>query len=73
MDYTLTAYFPNIFERDPNLALVNTSRSKPQQRRYEKINNCSLYGWFWQQVAKFFSSTFFSSTYATSRHRQAVV
>jgi len=33
---------PKLFERDPNLSLVNTSRCKPETK-YEK--NIWLYGW----------------------------
>jgi len=42
--------FPNVFERDPNLSLVNTSRPKPQTT-YERNDYCM--DDFWQQVAKF--------------------
>jgi len=39
-----------LFERDPNLSLVNTCRPKPETP-YQK--NTELVDDFWQQVAKF--------------------
>ena len=48
--YLLRQWFPNFFEGDPNLSLVNSLRPKPQTA-YEK-NNDSMDD-FWQHVAMF--------------------
>jgi len=66
-----SAVFPNFFERDPNLNLINTSRPKPQTA-YEKIMIVwMIFGSCYVRV-QCQQSIIFSSTYATDRHRQAV-
>jgi len=48
--------FSNVFERVPNLSLVNKSRPKPQTT-YEKMDCLDE---FWQQVAKLLISAIYS-------------
>jgi len=68
MSIVLRPQFPNVFEREPNLSLVNILR--------RKNNDCTILHFL--AVSCYFryqcqQSTLFSSTYATDGHKQAVV
>jgi len=72
----LVQRFPNVFERNPNLSLVNISRPKPQLA-YADMKKimvvCMILAVRCYVRFQCQQSTLSLSTYATERHRQAVV
>jgi len=64
---TFRQRFPNLFEHDPNLSVVNTSRPKPQTA-YEKNNDCM--DEFWQQIGSSLSVSGIYSSLKYLRNRQ---